>query len=232
MKRLNNKGVTLVELLVSFSIAAVIIISMFNVVLNYQKEANSAMVKNDVTTFKNTITKMLQNDLIKGRLRGVFLTTSNNGNTTTYTFTMNFYNSVNFSGHGNPLYFKNLKIVASNKSENYITYTDVNRNGGTQEVKYSLMDIGKNCRGGTNTASCSEENILKFISINSNINTATNPDADLSSHNNGVYQPDGSIKNNAKYFKLDIAISHPEFGGDYHINIVTPLNYPYCKVTD
>ena len=107
MKRLNNKGVTLVELLVSFSIAAVIIISMFNVVLNYQKEANSAMVKNDVTTFKNTITKMLQNDLIKGRLRGVFLTTSNNGNTTTYTFTMNFYNSVNFSGHGNPLYFKN-----------------------------------------------------------------------------------------------------------------------------
>jgi len=31
------------------------------------------------------------------------------------------------------------------------------------------------------------------------------------------------------YFDLDITISNNELGGDYHIKIVTPLNYPYCK---
>lgn len=232
MKRLNNKGVTMVELLVSFAIASIIIISMFNVVLNYQREANSAMIKNDVTTYKNTITKMLQNDFIKGRLRGVILTTSKTGEETVYQYLLNFYNSVNFSGRGGAVFFKTLKIVASTKGENYIIYTDVNKNGGLQDVKYSLMNVGDSCRGGTNEESCSPEKVLKFISIDSNISAAGNSDSSLASHNNGVYQADGSIKNNLNYFKLDIAISHPEFGGDYHIHIVTPLNYAYCVVNN
>jgi len=58
-------------------------------------------------------------------------------------------------------------------------------------------------------------NLNKFSAISTNIEENTPLVDDL---NIGV-----------NYFDLDITISNNELGGDYHIKIVTPLNYPYCK---
>lgn len=241
MRKLNNKGVTLIELLVSFSVASIIIISMFNVVLSYQREASMETIKSEIVSYKNTITKTIQNDIIKGNLRSVNLVVNNQSNKTTYTMRLRFNKSVNFSGRGGDVFSKDLKVVASNteSNSNYIEYPDINTNGTLQIVRYSLIDLAKGCFGKTNpansgdTGACqSYQNVLKFSSINTNINAATSGDLGLNSNNNEQSSAEDGFFNNARYFKLDIALSHPDLGGDYHIYIVAPLNYPYCKPTD
>ena len=234
MKKLNNKGLTLVEILVSFSIAAIVVISMFNVVMNYQQEASMESVKSEIVSYKNTITKTIQTDIIKGNLRSVHLDVSNQNDITTYTMKMRFNKSVNYSGRGSAVYYKTLKVIASNTKENYIEYDDVNVNGELQTVRYSLLDLAKGCLTSRSNSSCTNlQNILKFASISTNVNAATSSDTTLNSNNNAPLNPDGTIGDNiARFFKLDIAISHPELGGDYHIYIAAPLNYPYCKATD
>ncbi len=236
MKKLNNKGMTLIELLVSFSIAATIVVSMFNVVINYQKEESIQAIKNDIISYKNTITKIIQTDIIKGGLRSVHLDVRNvnsgGNNSTVYEMIFRFNNRLPYcSGSDNYCKYKNLTIVASNTSENYIMYQDINIRGQKQDVKYSLMDASKGCLFEKESDTCiSLQNILKFSSITTNINVTTSGDPSLNSNNNAVKYSDGTIGDNiARYFKLDIAISHPDLGGEYHINLVTPLNYPYCK---
>ncbi len=64
VKKLNNKGLTAIEVLVSFALISVIIISMFNVINNYKDKEDLESYKTDVTTYKNTLTKTIYDDII------------------------------------------------------------------------------------------------------------------------------------------------------------------------
>lgn len=63
-KRLNNKGMTLIEIIVCFVIVVVIVLSMFKVVNNYKDKQDIESYKNSITTYKNTITKAIWDDII------------------------------------------------------------------------------------------------------------------------------------------------------------------------
>lgn len=65
MKKLNNKGLTAIEVLVCFAIISVIVISMFNIVNNYKNKRDIESYKLDITTYKNTVTKTIYNDIIE-----------------------------------------------------------------------------------------------------------------------------------------------------------------------
>ena len=66
MKRLNNKGLTVVEILVCFSIVVVIVMSMFKVVNNQKSKQEIESTKNSMLTYKNETTKTIEEDIIDG----------------------------------------------------------------------------------------------------------------------------------------------------------------------
>lgn len=68
MKKLNKKGMTSIEMLISFIITVAIVVSMFDVVMNYKNKQQIESIKNNIITYANSLQKTVQDDLIKGHL--------------------------------------------------------------------------------------------------------------------------------------------------------------------
>lgn len=85
MKSLNNKGITAVELLACFIIVSAIVVSMFNLILNYRNKEQIEEINNEVINYANNLQKDIQDDLIKGHLVSVDNITED-GYNATFTF--------------------------------------------------------------------------------------------------------------------------------------------------
>lgn len=64
----NNKGFTLVEVIVSFAFLMILVIGMLNVVLSIKKDVNEKKFNKEMIEFKELLTQIISDDLIKGRL--------------------------------------------------------------------------------------------------------------------------------------------------------------------
>ncbi len=82
---LNKKGMTSVELLVCFVIISAIVVSMYNLILNYRNREQIEEVNNEVISFSNNLQKVIQTDLIMGHLIDV-TDVSENGYNATFSF--------------------------------------------------------------------------------------------------------------------------------------------------
>ena len=65
IKKLNNKGMTTVEILVSFVLVVVISVSLYSMVSTYTNKQHVESYRDKITTYKNLLTKEIQDDLIK-----------------------------------------------------------------------------------------------------------------------------------------------------------------------
>ena len=83
--RINNKGITSVELLVCFIIVSTIVVSMYNLILNYRNREQIEEINNEVITFSIILQKDIQDDLINGHLVNV-TNVSADGHSATFTF--------------------------------------------------------------------------------------------------------------------------------------------------
>lgn len=63
-KKLNQNGLTAIEVLVSFVLVSIIVISMMNVVTNYKDREEQESYKTSITTYKNILTKTIYDDII------------------------------------------------------------------------------------------------------------------------------------------------------------------------
>lgn len=68
MKKVGNKGFTIIEILVSFVLVMIILMNMFTIVLNYQNTANEEELRTDYITFQAIVTKDIQTDIISKEL--------------------------------------------------------------------------------------------------------------------------------------------------------------------
>ena len=69
MKRiLNNKGMTTVEILVSFVLVAIISASLYTTINGYNRKMERENFKLEINKYKNILTKEIQDDIIKGGL--------------------------------------------------------------------------------------------------------------------------------------------------------------------
>ncbi|MEG0994421.1 MAG: hypothetical protein RSE91_00400 [Bacilli bacterium] len=100
---INKKGFTTIELILSFTLVMLILISVFNVIMNYKSKQQIEAIRNDMLVFKNTVTKSISDDLIKDK--AVTTTVSCGGNNCL---------TINFS---------------DNSSKNISVVTEVNPNG-------------------------------------------------------------------------------------------------------
>lgn len=65
MKKLNNRGLTAVEVIICFSITSVIVISLFKVIANYNEKQYMESRKSQIKTYENIVTKTIQDDVLK-----------------------------------------------------------------------------------------------------------------------------------------------------------------------
>ena len=82
LKRINNKlnssGFTTVEIVVSFALIVIILASLSSIVINYREKVNNEIIKTQLLDFKNTITKIVYDDITAGEY--VSLTNCSNNN--------------------------------------------------------------------------------------------------------------------------------------------------------
>lgn len=63
MLKINNKGFTTVEVVLSFALVVIILASMTALVVNYRDKVTDEEVKTQLIDFKNTITKVVYDDI-------------------------------------------------------------------------------------------------------------------------------------------------------------------------
>lgn len=68
---MNNKGLTVVEILVSFVIISVIVVGMMNVVYLYRGKIATSNYRKQLITYKNTLTKDIYDDILKMKVYDV-----------------------------------------------------------------------------------------------------------------------------------------------------------------
>ncbi len=227
MKRLNNKGLSMIELLVCFVIVAVIAITLLNTIMEYKSDEMTESVRSHILVYKNAITRVIQSDIINNKLVSYSSVNKNckivedkvigvntcqemsTGETTssetgemkiiTLTFSRPFGNT------STSMKEKNLVIVKSDKL-NYIVYPDVvndQENIILQDVRYTLDPFSKVLDVDTKYAASGssrkkEYNDVRFLTT-------------------------GLVENTNNIFSLNIPIYYSEFGTKYSINIVAPF---------
>ncbi len=85
MRRLNQKGVTTIEILICFVIVVIITVSMYATVSSYNHKRIIEGYKEKLTTYKNTLTKDMQDDFVKIGVSGASYQRVANGANVTYT---------------------------------------------------------------------------------------------------------------------------------------------------
>lgn len=68
MRKLNNKGMTAAEILVCFILVGIITVSVYTMVSSYKNKQQIESYKEKVITYKNLLTKEINDDLIKNGL--------------------------------------------------------------------------------------------------------------------------------------------------------------------
>lgn len=233
---MDNKGMTLIELIVGFALASAVTVSLFNFITNYSNEEENERKANEITNYKNIITKVLQTDIIKYELLSVEKenpSVSQNGDTV-YTFRLTF--NKNFDNTSTNV--KTLKISTSREDEdkNYIEYPDVNNFGALQTVRYDIPNVkctGVNCEkevydSTTNKCTGSSSDSPDCVNMSLDFTYLSSVETNIHDDNNKI-DPVTKTNYGTNYFKLDITITTPENIENSHILIISPLNYKYCK---
>ncbi len=62
--KLNNRGVSIIEIVVTFALIMVMVVGMLAIVFRYREKASLSIEKLEMDTFKNTLTKDIQDDIL------------------------------------------------------------------------------------------------------------------------------------------------------------------------
>lgn len=64
MMKLNNKGMTVVEILLSFTLVVIIVMNLFSIIMNYRAKVNVEILRDEYIVTKYQITRDIQNDIL------------------------------------------------------------------------------------------------------------------------------------------------------------------------
>lgn len=188
--KLNNKGMSIVEIVVTFALIMVLVIQMLVVVMNYRVKVSHNLQVLDLETFKNTLTRDIQKDILNLGIKEI----NTDGECSTITGLNHCINIV----------FKNNEEKAFGTSKIDVNNIDTIKNKYLyyDGIKYKLKDklpetipVGRN--------------ILDLQNIKVEDNNILSTDS--------IVLPDGSIN---YIYSIDVYISHIDYDQDFGIHIV------------
>lgn len=197
---------TLIEILVCFTLVGIISTMMLSTVMNYRTRQEMESVSLEVIKYKNTITKMVQDDIAKLHLKSVSnpILNDDDSNYNIWSVTLYFDSS--------KIPSKELKVYQSkgtNAVRDKIVYKD-NKGENGKDVTYTLPDFG-----------------------NYDPDPDNHPDLHLMNLRFGVGYEGAAAEHsrisinklfNNSVFIVDIPIFYHEIGAKYHILIEAPID--------
>lgn len=122
MKKLNNKGFTIVEVIVCFVLLMIIVTAMLKVAMAYRTTAQNSEITEQLVSYKNLLTKDVQKDILERGLTSMERCTSSEGRCVKLRF---------LDGTNKDFILPNIDATNRNSVENkYVRY------GG---IKYPMM---------------------------------------------------------------------------------------------
>lgn len=223
--KLNNKGMTTVEIVVCFVLVATISMSMYSLVSSFNDKREEESYRAKMLIYKATLTKKIQEDFIKKGLIYAKIEKTNLENNVENTAvdctfkdgsTTRLEVSVKYTKHelhpegaeGNP--------------ELDSDFFEIKYGPPSEMEVYELPDLGE-------VKGCYNETTSKFEpkSRNNNCYAGEYTSKDLKIHNVSFSISNETNTNDETSHILNIYIGfyHPELGNRYAINIVAPINY-------
>ena len=71
MKKLNRRGFTVVELILSFVFVFIVAFGMYELIFNYRTRQNEESIKAQLNDYTNEITLAIQNDIFQRTLKNI-----------------------------------------------------------------------------------------------------------------------------------------------------------------
>lgn len=208
MIKLNNKGITTIEVLLCFVLIVIISVSMYNTISTYNERRILESDKQAIISYKNTLTKTIQDDFIKiGLTHATYERRANDEDkSVTHIVTCSLkdgsnrqliieqrlgYSSYHIGGAKN----QDDKFMIK-----YGVYSD--DPSKTDIIEYPLPDLGET-EIPADSSKGIESHVVKDLSINNVLI---------------------SIKND-KILSIYIGFYHPELATKYGISIVSPIGF-------
>ncbi len=202
MKKINNKGITTIEVIVCFVLVVMITIVMYSTITGFNERRLVEGYKSKIYTYKNVLTKEIQDDFIKIGLN----------HATTY----------KKSQHGTATYTVDCTLQDGTKRrlviDQFLTKSDYHI-GGTLDSREDYFMIKYGVPGDMIEYPIPDLGESKFEVENASGNKVETTAKDLSINNVLI----GISKENV--LSIYIGFYHPELGTRYAINIVAPINY-------
>ena len=222
MPKLNNKGITTIEVIVCFVLIVLIASSMYSTISSFNKKRIAEDYRSQVLTYKHLLTKDIQDDFIKIGITHASYDkkVTNNGYTVKYTL-----NAELKDGTDRELIVERTVALstyhldgAPNQNDNFI----IKYGPKNKSLKYPLPELGETPGYKSQTTGGKVE-IKKDARGNPIKYSLTDPNRimakDLSINNIYINIDDGNV------LSFYIGLYHPELGTRYGINITAPINF-------
>ena len=204
MKKLNSKGFTTIEVILCFVLVVIITTSIYTTITSFNQKRITEEYKSKMYTYKNLLTKEIQDDILKKGLVSVDLSnTTNDPDATGKEYKKIIFNFRDGSS-------KTLLVIWRHGKSDYHVFGDladdyymIKYGSGSEDdklMKYPLPELGEYKYKVDGEPPI--ELTIKDLSINN------------------VYC---TTENNV--LELHIYLYHQDLGYRYSINIVSPINY-------
>ena len=208
MIKLNNKGITTIEVLLCFVLIVIISVSMYNTISAYNERRILESDKQAIISYKNTLTKTIQDDFIKiGLTHATYERRANDEDkSVTHIVTCSLKDGSNRQLIiEQRLGYSSYHIGGAKNQDDrfmikYGVYSD--DPSKTDIIEYPLPDLGET-EIPADSSKGIESHVVKDLSINNVLI---------------------SIKND-KILSIYIGFYHPELATKYGISIVSPIGF-------
>ena len=208
MKRLNNKGITTIEVLICFVIIVIITISMYSTISAFNEKRQIETKKERIYTYKNLLTKEIQDDFIKiGLTHAEYTRTAGYGGMTVYTVNCTLKDGTSRQLVVEQLFGKS--SVHLGGVEGASDYFMIKYGPPNDLIEYPIPELGSSQQG-SSKEKCDPVN---------NVYTECSTIQDLSINNVLISISEDNI------LSIYIGFHHPELSTRYGINIICPIDH-------
>ena len=228
MKKLNQRGITTIEVIISFVLVILISASLFTTITAYNTKRLNENYKSQIYTYKNQLTKVIQDDFIK---KGLVSVTYNK-----YTpYSTSSYSELKDGDKANnKMTIYQLDCTLKDGSNRRLviyqrfTQTKLHPSGSKTKPDYFMIEYGQPDLTKNNA---DEQNATLIQYPIPDVGSSEAPNTKLTSKDLSInnilvsFGKDYSTKTSTNVLSLYIGFYHPELSTRYGINIVSPIDY-------
>ena len=241
MKHLNTKGFTTVEVLICFVIVSVVMMSMFSTISAFNEKKNAEANRAKIYEFKNNVTNVIQEDLIKKGLVSAKIQVENDvypneGDSGAAFLGMRYTLDLTLRDGDRKRLIVFRRYVKTNyringKSEGndifFLRYGTVDLNGNPIEmIQYDLPDLGseEGFYAGTYGFLSADDGGVCHDFVGTVKPCQTIQLLQINNVSIGITnEADVDVSGHVLY--IYIGFYHPDFGTKYAINITSPVDF-------